>query len=187
MTALTFDEQSHTYEIDGERAISVTKALVESGLVDTKWFTELGRDRGSATHAAIHLYEQGGLDEDTIDDRVRPFFDAYLKFKAEYEWQPEATEVQVWSKIHGYAGTLDSVGKSKGRLAIADFKTGALHPVVGIQLTGYALGYAESQHRVVTKLLGVRLVGDGSYRIQQYKFEPAVFYSMLNIARWKGQ
>lgn len=184
---LTFDEESHRYTLDETPVISVTQALVGGGLVDTKWFTEWARDRGSAVHRAIQLFEADDLDESTIDENVRPFFDAYLKFKAEYRWEPLESELHVWSARHQYAGTADCVGRTHGTKAIVDYKTGQLTPAVGIQLTGYALAHAECRHSVITKLLGVRLVGDGTYRIQTYKLNPGVFYAALSIARWKGE
>lgn len=182
---LEFDEAKHCYTFNDKPMAHVTGILVDSGLVDAKWFTEFGRDRGSAVHKAIHYHELDDLDESTLDDTVRPFFEAYLKFKAEYQWQPIENELQVWSERHEYAGTLDSYGKAAGTRAIADYKTGQLTPAVGVQLTGYSLALAECRGIVCTKLLGVRLVGDGTYRIQQYKLDPTTFYAALNIARWK--
>jgi len=189
MTILTFDPEKHAYTLDDKPAISVTQALVGGGLVDTNWFTEFARDRGSAVHRAIKLYENDDtdLDMDTVDEHVLPFFNAYLKFKAEYQWQVEKSEFHVWSDRYQYAGTADQMGRSAGVRAIVDFKTGQLSPAVGIQLTGYALAYAESFGVVITKLLGVRLVGDGTYRIEGYKLNPTVFYAALTIARFKGE
>jgi len=187
MEGLSFSPDDHSYKLEGAPVISVTQALVGGGLVDTSWFTEWARDRGSAVHRAIQLYEADDLDESTIDEHVRPFFNGYLKFRAEYNWQPERSELHVWSKRHQYAGTLDSQGKSNGVKTILDYKTGQLTKPVGIQLTGYALAYAESYHSVITNLLGVRLVGDGTYRIQSYKLNPGVFYASLSIARWKRE
>jgi hypothetical protein len=184
MGNLTFSPDDHSYKLDGTPMISVTQALVGGGLVDTSWFTEWARDRGSAVHRAIQLYEAHDLDMSTIDEYVRPFFNGYLKFRGEYDWHPEHSELHVWSNRHQYAGTLDGVGKSRGIKTILDYKTGQLTKAVGIQLTGYALAHAECKHSVVTNLLGVRLVGDGTYRVQSYKLNPGVFYAALTIARW---
>lgn len=185
MAGLEFDTIAHSYELNGKRMAHVTGVLVDAGLVDTKWFTDWARDRGSAVHKAIQLYEEDDLDEETVDENVRPFLNAYYKFKAEYQWISIENEVQVWSERHEYAGTLDSFGRASGTRAIVDYKTGQLSPVVGIQLSGYALALAECRGIVCTKLLGVRLVGDGTYKIQQYQLDPTTFYAALNISRWK--
>jgi len=185
MCALYFDAVAHAYQLNGKSMAHVTGALVDAGLVDVKWFTEWARDRGSAVHRAIQLFEEDDLDEESLDEAVKPFFYAYLKFKMEYQWKPIENEVQVWSERHEYAGTLDSYGTSAGTRAIVDYKTGQLSPVVGVQLSGYSLALAECRGIVCTKLLGVRLVGDGSYKIQQYKLDPVTWYAALNISRWK--
>jgi hypothetical protein len=185
MSELTFDENLHRYLIDDVPAVSVTQALVDAGLVDTRWFTDFARDRGSAVHKAIQLHEEDDLDESSIGDDVRPYFEAYLKFKAEYSWCPVGTEIQVWDKAHGFAGTIDQLGEAHGALAIVDFKTGQLSPAVGIQLTGYQILLQLQRSEKVQKLLAVRLVGDGSYKIQTYKSDPGVFFAALKIAQWK--
>jgi hypothetical protein len=186
MTKVTFDSDNHRYFLDGLPAVSVTQALEAGGLVDTKWFTQYAAERGSAVHKAIELLEDDDLDMDSVDDAVAPFLESYKKFKAEFRWQSEHSELKVWSLTHHVAGTVDQVGLANGLRCIIDFKTGALSPAVGVQLTGYQLLAAQSRGIKAQRLIAVQLVGDGTYRLKEYKSEPSVFHACVRIAHWKA-
>ena len=165
--------------------MSVTQAMCESGLVDTTWYDQWGRERGSAIHKAIQLYEEDDLDLESVDPNVMGYFDAYLKFKDEKKWRPMETELHVFDPVRGFAGTLDAIGYLKNRVTLVDYKTGPLTRQVGIQLSGYAIGLKVAHsNTIVQGLVGVQLKHDGTYKIKSYPFEPAVFLAALEISRW---
>jgi hypothetical protein len=83
---------------------------------------EWGRARGTAVHAAIHFYERGLLDPPGLHPDVAGPFAAYLAFKKDTGYEPEAVEEAVVHRGLRYRGTLDSRGEYAGNQAILDFK-----------------------------------------------------------------
>lgn len=117
--------------------------------------TELSKDekikRIKGTHRQI-AKEAAGLG-DTIHDIV----DKYNKGLEPGEWPPGSHENQfigflmdckpriiesettVWSRKHGYAGTLDFIARIRDRVWLSDLKTGSgLYPEMGLQLSALA-------------------------------------------------
>ena len=73
---VTFDEESHTYRVNGVIYPSVSEILapfcdfsrVPRDVLERK------RQIGRATHKCIELDEAGELDVDTVDPQVMPYF-----------------------------------------------------------------------------------------------------------------
>jgi hypothetical protein len=94
---------------------------------------------GTVAHAAIEAYIAGKPLPD-LDDTNRGCANAGLKFLKEWDVQVVHSEATVFSRTHGYAGTLDIIADlpSYG-LTVIDFKTGKKpYPEVGLQLSAYA-------------------------------------------------
>lgn len=183
----TYDDKTHTYKIGGQEVISVTQALVEAGLVDTKWFTDYGRRRGSAVHKAIQYRVEGSLDLNSIDPKIEGYLSAWDAFVEDTGYEPIACEKRLFSAIHRAAGTLDHLGNLRGKTVIADVKTGALNAVTGIQLTGYAQLARGELGEYVSKLIGLQLKIDGSYKMRQYIADFQTWGAALQVARWKRE
>ena len=180
-----YDEADHRYSIDGCEVISVTQALVSAGIIDTKWFTEWARHRGSTVHKCIEFMVKGTLDLNTVDPRIQGYLDAYQKFVDETGFVCDQVERQVWSLMGQFAGTLDQIGNINGKTAIVDTKTGALLRPTGLQLTGYASGYHDETRMFVDRLIGLQLKPDGTYSMKPYLPEFEVWRACLKIAWWK--
>lgn len=183
---IEFAPAEHTYTIGGRPLISVTQAMKESGLIDTRWFTEWAAQRGSRIHRAVQLLCEDDLDEESVDFNDRPYLEAYKKFAAEKNWRPFGTELHVWDEGRGFAGTLDGVGDLDRKATIVDYKTGPPTRAVGIQLTGYAIALKATSGQIAQRLVAVHLKPDGNYRMTSYAFEPTVFLACLTVAQWKG-
>jgi len=141
--SLQFEPASHTYTLDGVVVPSVTGVLKASGLIDFSQIPpsilETARARGSRVHAAIHYYNEGDLNWDTVDDKDRPRINAWLTFLQQRQFQILKAEFRVYSRRYGYAGTGDVVGLLDGRLALADFKCGEPEDVAAdLQTAAYA-------------------------------------------------
>jgi len=180
-----FDEDAHLYTIDGEEVVSVTQALVESSMIDTKWFTEWARHRGSTVHKVLELKIKGTLDLNSIDPKIQGYIDAYDRFLEETSFSCDQVERSVWCPSQGFAGTLDQIGTFRsGRRAIVDTKTGALQWQTGIQLTGYADGYQQETGEFVDRLVGLQLNVDGTYGTKSYPLELLDWRAALRVA-WR--
>ena len=86
------------------------------------WYLE----RGKLVHHATTLIDKGTLDWDTVDERIKPFLDAYQSFVDTAHPEIEAMELNVVHTSLRYGGRLDRVYRFPGhtRLVLADIKTG---------------------------------------------------------------
>ena len=182
---LTFDEATHTYRLDGTVLPSVTTILKAEGFVDTSRYTEYGRDRGTKVHRAIHLYDDGELDEDSLDPALRPYLEGWIRFKQESGFEVIESEGRHASEAYQFAGTLDKLGTWKPNTpVIIDIKTGKVESWVGLQLAGYHILVDDKSHY---KRFALHLREDGSYRLHEFKerSDRAVFLAALLTHQWK--
>jgi hypothetical protein len=180
-----FDPVSHTYRDGGTALLNVTSVLKTAGIVDDRFYNTWARDRGSAVHKAIHFYEDGDLDEASVDPVVKPYFHAYLRFRDEMvHWKLAFHEKIVVNSGLGYAGTIDAGYNDGPRLHIVDYKTGELSRPVGLQLTGYALALWEQDKIMPRRLYGVQLNDDGSYKMAIYPIDIGTWLGAVTVANW---
>ena len=175
---LNFDFENHIYRWNGEIVPSVTQLLSEFKLID---FSGVPRDRlefkrslGVAVHYAIELLEQDNLDEESLSDEIKPYVNAYKRFREVTGFEPRATENRLYSKKWRFAGTLDQQGihvtKIGGEEAIIDYKcTWKLYASCGPQLQGYKILFEENTGIKIKKLFGLQLKPTGHYEFQEFK------------------
>lgn len=190
--ALDFDPVEHRYRVGDREFISVTQAMAEAGLIDTRWFTEDAAARGTYVHAAIQLHHEGDLAEDSLDPLLRPYFDAYLTFLTETGFQVDACEERLCDETLGYAGTLDLRGRLPRKalrfpgIDIIDVKTGTVPAHVGPQTAAYA--------RMLPRALGatrwrwaLHLREDATYSLipLEKRTDEGVFLAALTVANFK--
>lgn len=111
-TPVNFEAEGHIYHLPdcSARLHSVTEILTAKNFIDTTWFNDYVRDRGSNIHRACHLDDTGELDEDTVGPVERPYLEAYRKFKRESGFIVEESEVPKANLKYLYAGTPDRIG-----------------------------------------------------------------------------
>jgi len=185
-------DATHTYTV-GDRAIAhVTGVLKAAGVINDYWFTEIGRQRGSAVHMAAALLDQGRLDGSSVDPRIRGYLEGYLDFKARY--RPDWTHVEeiVYSPTYNYAGRVDRAGYLNGtdRLWVVDLKTGAPQRWVRLQLVAYAQALREETGEHYARA-SLELKADGRFTLTPYDNEPhryrydlAAFTGAMALLRW---
>lgn len=164
---LVFEPASHRYLLGDRELISVTTALQQAGMVDTRHWTDEARQRGTYLHEAIALFAEGDLDEDSIDSGLRGYFEGFTKFLIETKATMQRSEVRVCDPSLGYAGTFDAIVKwPNGVLTLIDWKSGAFTPMAGPQTAAY-LRCARSLYPAGTSIAraGLHLLGDGTYRL----------------------
>jgi hypothetical protein len=140
-----------------------------------------GRDRGSAVHRAIDLYERGLLDPATLHEDVAGHFAGYRAFRCETGYVPLAVEEPVSHAVLRYRGTLDSRGPFGDAMAILDFKCGDRPDLAAAayQLAAYAVAWAQNEDRdtPIDEPIPRRYViqlGAESYRVHDVTTEQAV-------------
>lgn len=170
MQDLVFEKESHSYFVKGKNIASVTQVIQKAGLIDTQWFTDFARDRGSAVHEAIHLDIHNNLFYDGLHEVIKPYVDAWLKFKKDTRAVPilRLCEKPQYNPIYGYVGTPDYVGTLNSRYVLIDYKTGA-SPVAHIQTAAYSR-FPEIMPYMPERY-SLRLFNDGKYKLIPHKDE----------------
>lgn len=107
---VAFEKEGHVYTAAGKILPSITQILSAEGFVNTAFYDDWSRDRGSMVHLACHYDITGELDEDSLDDEIRPYLAAFRKFMAESGFKVDKSEVPAANLTYGYAGTPDLVG-----------------------------------------------------------------------------
>lgn len=148
------------------------------------------QERGTAVHTATELDDLEVLDEDTLDDDLMPYLEAWRRFRSDTNFLPERIESVVAHPKLKYAGTLDRTGRIRwrraNRLALVDVKTGAPSRGTALQTAAYQAALAEMTGHQIKTRMSVHLQGDGTYRVVEYN-DPSdmrVFTAMLTAYRW---
>lgn len=179
---LHFDEKKHIYTLNGQRLPSVTQILVGQGFIDTHWFTDYGRDRGTYVHKIIQYHCAGELDESSIDPALWPYFKAWLQFEIDTTFVSVECEIPCASEAHRFAGTPDHVGFMNGVECVIDVKSGADLPAAEIQTAGYAI-----LKNKPLKRYSLRLMNNGRYSLREHveRSDSRVFLAALSCWWWK--
>ncbi len=163
MSELTFNEELHEYRLDGRVLPSVTQVLWSMGHIDTAWFTEESRIRGTLVHKLCELHDLGTLDVESIDPKLAGYLEAWKTFC-------RMTEI-VWTSIEkkahhpggSYAGTPDRRGiTSKGKKILVDIKSGPFAQWHRWQIGGYL------DMELADEALSVHLSPEGVFMVQYY-------------------
>ena len=186
--SVEFFPDSHVYLKDGKHIRSVTQILLDLGFVDTTWFTEQGRNRGSAVHIAVkHHASHASCMQ--LSDEVKPYVNAYRKFEIEMDWVPLIIEEPMAND--SFSGTPDQIGMMNGFRSILDVKTGAIDRVTGLQLAGYVILDEQCVQSVMlsvpVKRFALQLTKEGKYKLTEYRDrgDRYIFQSAVAIWHWK--
>lgn len=158
MADFQFHSLDHTYHLGGERLFSVTEILTDNQMVDVRWFTEIGRQRGTLVHQAVEYDLANDLDEDSLEEAGKEWTDpqtgavinlfepeelrGYLRSAREtvklLGFEPVNIEVPAYHPLYRYAGTADTDGLIQSSGAILDWKLGTNTAGEPIQTAMYA-------------------------------------------------
>lgn len=155
---LDFDEETHTYHIDGEQVESVTQLLKR---VFPDKYSDIpasvlkqASERGTQVHKAIEAYCKGF---DDGSDEVKDF-----KFlQKHYGFIPIENELPIILDFGNktFAGTTDMIFKMDDVLCLADIKTTSEldKNYLGYQLNLYKIGVEQSYGYEIKDLYGIHL------------------------------
>lgn len=141
----------------------------------TTMTTRLGKERanqkalskageiGSQIHALIEwelqmkMLTQPGPSPHVTDAAMWGFM-AWQDWAKSVNLKPIAIEQTVWSRTHGYAGTLDLLAEVNGELTVLDWKSGkAVYPEAHLQNAAYRTAIREMGHGDPVKGIIVRV------------------------------
>ena len=171
---LTFNEDLHEYRLNERKIPSVTQILADLSFIDDSFFTLESRERGRKVHKITELYDDGSLDMETVDPRLKGYLDAWISFVRKEGFAWIAIEKRIFHPTYWYAGTLDRKGvNQRGKTILLDIKTGVPSKWHSFQLGGYLL--CEPADEIWT----IHLKKDGRFSVEYHKKDEAV-------ADWKA-
>ena len=154
----------------------VTAILQMASLSDYSGIPEnimdAARNRGDVGHQTCALYDDDNLDIDTVDKRIMPYLNAYIKFLKDTGAIIEAVEQPVQSDIFKYQGTPDRIVVIGGKRGVLEIKlTANFMPSIVWQLAAYQRAWSEQnpKQKAVTRY-AVRLLPDGNYELPPKDF-----------------
>lgn len=185
MNVPLFDESTHSYTTeDGIPLVSVTQALVSSGIIDTRWFDEQSAWRGTCVHECCRLWDLGILKESSVDPAALGYLDSWREWVSRTGFKPKEVEQPIYHPQYLYAGTPDVWDDSTD----VDRKTGACADWHALQLALYSNFHpnARARRRII-----VRLQPNGKpitvEHTKNYALNLSVGLSAVNVARWKRE
>lgn len=191
-TQLEFDEVNHVYTLGDVEIPSVTQLMSKFEIVDTKWYDLQASIRGRHVHTATEYYDEGDLDIQSLDPIVKPFVDAYIKFRKELKLEYLLSEKQMVDHVNLFAGTLDRLAIINGKIALIDIKSGSMPKWVAIQLEGYRRLLKAMGLQTPVEFYALVLRKDGTYRFNKIPTmemikAKRIFDSMLTINNFINQ
>lgn len=158
---IEFDEETHTYLVDGIIVPSVTQILKVRFGGKYDWVNhktlQAAAERGTRIHKAIEDHCLCGYDDGSQEIRN---FDFLLKI---HKLKVVENEVPVVITKEGFtcAGRLDLILEKDG-LCVADIKTTSNidKEYLAAQLNLYRIGYEQTYKKSITAIYGVHLKGD---------------------------
>ena len=146
----TFDSQTHSYKVKGNRLSSVTSVLPYNYRCDNTYAME----RGTMLHSMCRLYLLNDLDEENLDPALVPYLDALKKFLQ------------------------DSNGM--GITGLLDLKSGSPHPCVELQIPAYIelVNHGTPMHEACDPLKSDMVLEEPFFHpIHQYAGTPDIIIS----------
>jgi len=108
-----FEAKGHRY---GNGLESVTQILSSESFINTAFYDDWSRDKGSMVHLATAYDDQDELEEENLDPVILPYLKAWRKFRRESGFVPDQIEPPMMSTIYKYAGTPDRIGDLPGHI-----------------------------------------------------------------------
>lgn len=193
-----FDPVKHEYTV-GNLVIpgitTVLKIAADYSSMISNEVMEYAANRGKAIHAAVQYDNENDLDVDSLDSKIRPYFDAWLDFKENRKFNVLGFEEPMYSQQYMFASLPDLWGYidgDEGHIILPELKsTSQILPQVALQT-------AAQQHLILTNkgkatVRGVlQLKKNGKYKFEFYKSSVdrrdfSIFKSCIQIYNWRKE
>ena len=182
--SLEFYDDSHVYELDGERIPCVSdlcRFIHKEIYKDAPtWQMEAAADRGTKVHVATEALDKSGRAE--IEEAYLPYLQAYASFRQEHEVEWELIEYADYHPDLMYAGTIDRYGMVDGYRTLVDLKTTyrVYKPLCGASLNLYRM-ILEARQKAVERLMIIHLKKDGTYKLVNIPIDGTVAMALITL------
>jgi hypothetical protein len=169
---LVFDNDSHTYKINGLIIPSVTQIIQGAGLTNfdnvPDFILKEKADLGTKVHSATELYDKGTLDRKSLHPVLKRYLNSWIEFKKDYGFIVEGIEDTYYHPLYNFIGRVDRTGLINNKKVLVDIKSGMKYKTHAIQTAGYQILYDYDKHKTerIKERLTVYLSETG------YKVEP---------------
>ena len=187
-----YDAATHTYSYQGVGLPGVTEILRSAGVVNSQWYTEESRERGSMVASATEHFDRG-MDlakvQESIDrvcgdlaDYVKGCLTGWTEFLVNTECEIQWVERRVMNFDWMYAGTLDRRLWLNGDDVVIDIKTGSIAAWHQIQTAAYAECIGPNLRRGC-----VYLKPEGTYTYRPHGATEGrdAWYAAVTLHHWK--
>lgn len=181
---LTFNADSHSYDIDGVACPGTHSLMERHGIVKPldQWGAPYA-ERGKRVDVYTEWWDKDDLDRDDVDSTERGYLDAWIDFKREHYATINIGNIQllVGSAQYWYATTIDRIGMVDLKLTALNIKTGNRYKSHPIQSHLEGILYPEAE-----KVMMVYLAPDGTYDLQDYTDDDSARKTATAIAQANG-
>lgn len=167
MKDLEFKSEKHEYYFEGRKVPCVSDILEDAGYVNKRFFKPSDADRGKKIHMITQYYDEGDLDESSVDPAFTGYLEGYKQFRHDYRDRIKIVGIEelLYNLQYDYAGTADRLIYIDKESGVIDIKSGVSQAWHILQLTGYSLCLSP----MPKKLYGLYLKKDGTYKFPELK------------------
>jgi hypothetical protein len=124
----------------------------------------------------------GELDEDSVDEALVGYLNAWKRFELDAGFIPTAIEVPLASELHCFAGTPDYIGLLNGVETVIDAKSGGISPATGLQLAAQEILAGRPLKR-----FALQIMENGKYKLTPFtdRSDRGVFLAAVSLWWWK--
>ena len=187
MAQLTFFDDKHVYEINGQKIPSVSEIMrfasreVYSGI--DQWRLDNAADRGTRVHDATLAIDANGSAD--VDADIALYAEAYVGFLKKFHPHYIASELALADTHRWFAGRLDRCAIINKKCVLIDIKTSARIEtrLVQAQLTAYAWLWERNRPEKLDELYVLHLMGDGQFRFRRIERDDDYWKALLILQR----
>ena len=174
--------------------VLITEAHIKEAKSAWREKRDKSADTGTLGHSIIEKYIHEKLNgivipfmEISLDKEISNILEQFLVWEKKYNPVWLASELQVGSKVHGFAGILDALAEINGKKVLLDFKTSKeIKPEYNIQLAGLAIAL-EEQGFIPDERAILHLPKSGEYEYKEIKsaFKDEEMDFLVGVAFYK--
>jgi hypothetical protein len=131
---IKFIDEGHEYFVNGEKVpciSDINKVILLSSFKDIpEYILKNAALRGDIVHKIIQMDLTFGLDESSVDEKIKGFYESYKLFKEDNHLEPKMVEMKFYCPSLNYCFTLDYKGKCNNLNSLIDWKTGSVYDEV---------------------------------------------------------
>lgn len=154
-------------------------------------------DIGQMAHDWFEAYGKAEISgtkkpEYPVNRMLQSCVDAFLDWVKKNEVKFIACEAKIYSRAHGYAGTMDLDGYVRDKRGVWDYKSSnAIYPEMGLQLAAYKQAREEEGHGPYEETGIVRVGKDGgefeAKPFNEHEAHLSGFMACLALYRWMNR